>query len=78
MKKRSDEVGMLCRPRWWALVERSFRKSYYPKLQEKLSELERFKALLNLANDMIFLINCPTRKLVDVSRSMCVGLGYYP
>ena len=76
MKKRYDDSWDALQAKVVGLGERSFRKSYYPKLQEKLSELERFKALLNLANDMIFLIHCPTRSLVDVSRSMCVGLGY--
>ncbi len=76
MKKHSDEDWDDLQVKVVGLGKRSFRKSYYPRLQEKLSELERFKALLNLANDMIFLINCPTGQLVDVSRSMCVQLGY--
>ena len=76
MKTRSEDTWDALQAKMVGLGERSFRKSYYPKLQEKLSELERFKALLDRANDMIFLIHGPTGKLVDVSRSMCVQLGY--
>ncbi|SPF50535.1 PAS domain S-box (fragment) [Syntrophobacter sp. SbD1] len=76
MKKRSENSWDALRAKVVGLGERSFRKTYYPKLQENLSELERFKALLDKANDMIFLIQGTTGNLVDVSRSMCVQLGY--
>ena len=76
MKKPSEESRKAMQAKVVGLGERSFRRSCHPGIQEKLSELERFKALINLADDIIFLIHGPTGKLVDVSRSMCVQLGY--
>lgn len=55
--------------------EFSLRKTYYPELQQKLDELERFKALLDQSNDCIFLIHFPDRALVDVNESACRQLG---
>jgi sigma-B regulation protein RsbU (phosphoserine phosphatase) len=55
--------------------EFSLRKTYYPELQQKLDELERFKALLDQSNDCIFLIHIPTRALIDVNESACRQLG---
>ena len=57
------------------LGERSFRKSYYPELQERLADLERFKTLLDQSNDAIFLIEVPSGYLVDVSISACRQIG---
>jgi len=42
------------------LGERSFRKSYYPELQQKLADLQRFKSLLDESNDAIFLLRLPS------------------
>ena len=58
------------------LGERSLRKTYYPELQEKLVELERFRALLDQSNDCIFLLSVPSLLLVDVNESACRQLGY--
>lgn len=55
--------------------EFSLRKTYYPELQQKLDELERFKALVDQSNDCIFLIHFPTLALVDVNESACRQLG---
>ncbi|MBC7962726.1 MAG: SpoIIE family protein phosphatase [Steroidobacteraceae bacterium] len=55
--------------------EDSLRKTYYPELQHKLDELERFKALLDQSNDCIFLIHFPDRALIDVNESTCRQLG---
>ncbi len=76
MKKPSKENWDTMQAKVVGIGEPSFRRSCYPKLQEKLSELERFKTLIHLADDMIFLIHGQTGKLVDVSRSMCIQLGY--
>jgi hypothetical protein len=35
----------------------SLHKSYYPELQKRLNELERFRTLLDRANDAIFLVS---------------------
>lgn len=47
------------------LGERSIRKSYYPELQKRLDELERFKALLDHSQDAILLIEVPSGRLAD-------------
>jgi PAS domain S-box-containing protein len=58
------------------LGEESFRKSYYPELQEKLADLEEYKALLGQSNNAIFLIELPSGKFLDISESACKQLGY--
>ena len=77
MKKPSD-----ARQDWSAerekiigLGERSLRKTYYPELQQKLDELERFRALLDQSNDCIFLLDAATLTFVDVNESACRQLG---
>lgn len=56
--------------------EKSFRKSYYPELQMKLEDLERYKTLLDQSNDAIFLMEVPTGRFLDVSESACRQIGY--
>ena len=77
MRKPSDphEFWTSEREKIIGLGERSLRKTYYPELQQKLDELERFKALLDQSNDCIFLIRFPTRALIDVNESACRQLG---
>ncbi|MCC7550538.1 MAG: PAS domain S-box protein [Methanobacterium sp.] len=58
------------------LGEQSIRKSYYPELQQRLSELERFRALLDETNDAIFLCELPSARFADVNHSTCKQLGY--
>jgi PAS domain S-box-containing protein len=58
------------------LGEESFRKSYYPELQERLADLEMYKAILDQSNDAIFLIKLPAGKLLEISESACKQLGY--
>lgn len=53
------------------LGERSLRKTYYPELQQRLDELERFRALLDQSNDCIFLIQARSLNFVDVNESAC-------
>lgn len=60
------------------LGEQSIRKSYYPELQQRLSELERFRALLDETNDAIFLSEVPSTKFADFNNSACEQLGYSP
>lgn len=57
------------------LGERSIRKSYYPELQKRLDELERFKALLDHSQDAIFLIEVPSGRLADCNESARRLLG---
>jgi PAS domain S-box-containing protein len=58
------------------LGERSHRKSYYPELQQRLNDLERFKAFVDFSHDAIFLVEVPDAKIVDVNESSCRQLGY--
>ena len=58
------------------LGESSFRKNYYPELQQKLNDLERFRVLLDQSNDAIFLIELPWGRLIDANRSACSHFGY--
>ncbi|MFA5331631.1 MAG: PAS domain S-box protein [Methanoregula sp.] len=64
------------RDRIIGMGETSLHKSYYPILQQRLAELERFRALLDDTNDMIFVIKVPENQSIDVNRATCVQLGY--
>lgn len=57
------------------LGETSLHKSYYPELQSRLAELERFRALLDQTHDAIFLIRADTGRLADVNASAMAYLG---
>ncbi len=58
------------------LGEHSVRKSYYPQLQQRLMELERFKALLDESKDAIFLMAVPSGRFIDLNQSACRELGW--
>ena len=58
------------------LGEASLHKSYYPELQARLAELERFRALLDQTYDAIFLIRAKGGRIVDVNATAEVYLGY--
>jgi PAS domain S-box-containing protein len=58
------------------LGESSIQKSYYPELQKRLSELERFHALLDHSNDPILLLQIPSWRFTDVTRSASEKFGY--
>jgi PAS domain S-box-containing protein len=77
LKKRSDSLDdwETLRQKISGLGERSFRKSYYPELQRRLADLERFRALLDQSNDAIFLVHVPSGRLVDVNESGSLQLG---
>jgi len=63
------------RQRLIGLGERSFHKSYYPELRKRLEELERFRALLDQANDAIFLVRMPEALVVDCNDAAARILG---
>lgn len=60
------------------LGESSIQKSYYPELQKRLAELERFRSLLDETNDHIFLLNIPSGKFSDVNKSASERFGLNP
>jgi PAS domain S-box-containing protein len=47
------------------LGKKSSRKNYYPELQKKIVELDRFRTLLNQSNEAIFLAECSNGKFID-------------
>lgn len=73
MRKRSKESPDLeaLREKIIGLGERSFRKSYYPKLLQQMKELQRFRALLDQSSDAIFLMEVPSGRIIDVNESAC-------
>ena len=78
MKKRSENERNIegLRDKIIGLGESSFRKTYYPQLQKKLADLERFKALLDQSNDIIFLMLVPSGEVVEANDSLGRQLGY--
>ena len=57
------------------LGERSFRKSYYPELRRNLAQLERFRALLDFAGEMVLLVTLPDGALIDANTAVADALG---
>lgn len=57
------------------LGERSLRKSYYPELKRKISELERFQVLVDNAKDFIFLVRLNPMDVVHANHAAlgCFG-----
>ncbi|HMA91048.1 MAG TPA: ATP-binding protein, partial [Polyangiaceae bacterium] len=51
------------------LGERSFRKSWYPELQARLDELERFRSLLDCTVEAIVLVHVASLRVVDTNRT---------
>jgi len=72
----SDEVGGALRERLIGLGEHSHRKSYYPELQKRLEELERFRAFLDYSHDAIFLVRVPDGTIVDFNDSAARQSGW--
>jgi PAS domain S-box-containing protein len=78
MRSDHDDDWDSIREKIIGLGEQSIRKSYYPQLQQRLSELERFRALLDETNDVIFLSEVPSCRFADFNNSACEQLGYSP
>ena len=76
MRSDLDDDWNSVREKIIGLGEQSIRKSYYPELQQRLSELERFRALLDETNEAIFLSEVPSGHFADVNNSACQQLGY--
>lgn len=78
MRSSNEDNWDSIREKIIGLGEQSIRKSYYPELQQRISELERFRALLDETNDAIFLSELPSGKFADFNSSACEQLGYSP
>ncbi len=70
-----DHTWELRRDQIIGLGERSFRKSYYPELRRNLSRLERFRALLDFAGDIVLLIALPDGEMIDANAAVAETLG---
>lgn len=53
------------------LGETSVRKSYYPQLQDRILELERFHALLDRSRELIILVELQSKMVVDFNATVC-------
>lgn len=52
------------------LGETSVRKSYYPQLQDRILELERFHALLDRSRELIILVESETKTIIDTNATV--------
>lgn len=66
----------ILRERIIGMGETSVHKSYYPILQQRLSELERFRGFIDETHDMILVIQAPENTCVEVNHASCTQLGY--
>ncbi len=79
MKKPSDGgTKNFTRELLIGMGEASVRKSYYPELQERMSELERFRLLLDQAGDPIVLMDLADEEVVDANAAARHCLGWDP
>jgi len=58
------------------LGKRSMRKNYYPELQERGAELERFRVLLEHVPDAIFFVDMGSMSIVDANGAATDMTGY--
>lgn len=66
----------LIRDRIIGLEDRTVRKSYYPQLRQRLTELERFRFLLDHVHELIFLFDIPNGRILDFNRQALEAAGY--
>lgn len=71
LQSRYDKL----RDRIVGLGEQSIRKSYYPELQHRIMELERFRLLLDQSSDLIMLLAVPSGQILECNESACRELG---
>jgi two-component system CheB/CheR fusion protein len=80
MKNRYDEKSDIdlaeLRNAVIGLGEHSVRKTYYPELRRRLAELERFRALVDRINDVVFVLDAAQGTIIDANQTACGLLGY--
>ncbi len=77
MKRRSKpNSNENVRNKLIGLGETSMRKSYYPELRERINELERFRALVENANDALFVLDAFSWSFADVNKTALKKTGY--
>ncbi|MBI5520766.1 MAG: EAL domain-containing protein [Desulfovibrio sp.] len=75
MPSEDGRNGNSLRDRLIGLGERSMAKSYYPELRRRLDELERFRAVVDHANDAIFMFLTDEWTVADVNETALMMLG---
>ena len=75
MNRRSEDHSKFTRELLIGLGEDSLRKNYYPELQARMADLERFRLLLDQAHDAIFLVDRATHRILDANAAArnCAG-----
>lgn len=58
--------------------ELSLKKSYYPELQQRMLQLEKFRTLLDKIKDAIFVFSEKENKIIDVNEAACHLLSCTP
>ncbi len=77
MKRRSKvDKNENVRNKLIGLGENSMRKSYYPELRERINELERFRALVEHANDALFVLDAFSWSFADVNKTSIKKTNY--
>ena len=73
MKERSENNGdwKTLRGKIIGLGDLSIKKSYYPQLQKRLMELEKFRSIMDQTNEGIFVVEIPSGKIIDINNSAC-------
>jgi two-component system CheB/CheR fusion protein len=75
MNRHSDRHSDPLRDKLIGLGERSVRKTYYPELQRRLSDLERFRVLLDAVSDAILLVDVASSRIIDLNEAACRLIG---
>lgn len=77
MKPPSNEDARdMVRNKLIGLGELSMRKSYFPELKSRIEELEKFRAIIEQARDVLFVIEADTGAFVDVNKAAIRKTGY--
>ncbi len=71
LQSRYDKL----RDRIVGLGEHSIRKSYYPELQQRVSDLQRHRLLLDQSSDAIMLLAVPSGQILECNETTCRFLG---
>src|SRR5208337_3926883 len=74
MKNPSDNWEEL-RRKVLGLGDSSIRKTNYPSLRRRMAELERFRSLVDISSDLLFVVEHPSGRILDVSAACCERLG---
>ncbi len=74
MKNVSEDREEL-RRKILGLGDTSMHKTQYSSLRQRLTELERFRSLVDLSSDLLFVLENPSGRILDISASACEHLS---